>query len=59
MFALERLGAPYRNIRGHDLSEHTEKIDCLWPLAKPPAGSAAAAAIDTWARENGVMAPTA
>lgn len=32
LFALERLGAPYRNIRGRDLSEHTVPVDCLWPL---------------------------
>jgi len=35
LFALERLGAPYRNIRGHDLSRHTEPIDSLWPLLDP------------------------
>ena len=52
LFALERLGAPYRNIRGHDIGAHTEKIDCLWPLAEPPHGSAAARAIGEWAREH-------
>ena len=30
LFALERLGAPYRNIRGLDISAHTEPIDALW-----------------------------
>ena len=30
LFALERLGCPYRNIRGVDISEHTEPIDALW-----------------------------
>lgn len=42
LFACERLGAPYRNIRGHDISEHTEPIDCLWPLATPAATTEAA-----------------
>eukprot|EP00929_Paragymnodinium_shiwhaense_P081106 TRINITY_DN42371_c0_g1_i3.p1 TRINITY_DN42371_c0_g1~~TRINITY_DN42371_c0_g1_i3.p1 ORF type:complete len:376 (+),score=66.55 TRINITY_DN42371_c0_g1_i3:82-1209(+) len=32
LFAIERLGAPYRNIRGKDISEHTEPIDCLWSM---------------------------
>ena len=35
LFAIERLGAPYRNIRGVDISAHTEPVDCLWPLAAP------------------------
>lgn len=34
LFALERLGAPYRNIRGRDIGEHTEPIDCLFPLVQ-------------------------
>eukprot|EP00434_Breviolum_minutum_P022028 symbB.v1.2.019446.t2/scaffold1552.1/size220100/4 len=34
LFALERLGAPYRNIRGRDIGEHTEPIDCLYPLVE-------------------------
>ena len=48
LFALERLGAPYRNIRGDDIAQHTEPIDALWPLASPPAGSAAAARLEAW-----------
>ena len=43
LFALERLAAPYRNIRGHDIGVHTEPIDALWPMATPPPGSAAGA----------------
>ena len=42
LFALERLGFPYRNIRGQDISLHTEPIDCLWPLVELD-GSAAEA----------------
>ena len=34
LFAIERLGAPYRNARGKDISEHTEPIDALWPSSK-------------------------
>ena len=30
LFALERLGCPYRNVRGADISAHTEPIDALW-----------------------------
>ena len=30
LFALERLGCPYRNVRGVDISAHTEPIDSLW-----------------------------
>jgi hypothetical protein len=48
LFALERLGAPYRNIRGADIAQHTEPIDALWPLASPPLGSAAAARLEAW-----------
>ena len=48
LFALERLGAPYRNIRGADIAQHTEPIDTLWPLASPPLGSAAAARLEAW-----------
>ena len=32
LFALERLGCPYRNIRGVDISAHTEPIDALWSV---------------------------
>ena len=46
LFAVERLGFPYRNIRGVDISEHTEPIDALWPAAPDaeatPAGDVAA-----------------
>ena len=48
LFAVERLGAPYRNIRGVDIAKHTEPIDALWPLASPPVGSAAAARLEAW-----------
>lgn len=41
LFALERLGAPYRNIRGRDIGEHTEPVDWLWPLLAPDAGGLA------------------
>mmetsp|Transcript_66314 Transcript_66314/g.183619 ORF Transcript_66314/g.183619 Transcript_66314/m.183619 type:complete len:368 (+) Transcript_66314:1-1104(+) len=35
LFALERLGMPYRNIRGRHIGEHTEPIDILWPSVEP------------------------
>jgi hypothetical protein len=54
LFALERLGAPYRNIRGRDIGEHTEPIDALWPLAAPPQASAAARRIGAWVDGGGV-----
>lgn len=34
LLSLERLGAPYRNIRGRDIGQHTEPIDCLYPLVE-------------------------
>ena len=52
LFALERLAAPYRNIRGHDIGVHTEPIDALWPMATPPPGSAAAKAMAAFASEH-------
>ena len=53
LFALERLGAPYRNIRGADIAAHTEPIDALWPLASPQVGSVAAARLEAWLQEGG------
>ena len=29
LFAIERCGVPYKNIRGRDISAHTEPIDSL------------------------------
>ncbi|CAE8650742.1 unnamed protein product [Polarella glacialis] len=62
LFAIERLGAPYRNIRGQDKSSQTEPIDCLWPLADLvlPAGlsAQAVAAATAYAAENKIVAST-
>ena len=34
LVAIERLSAPYRNIRGVDISEQTEPIDALWHVSQ-------------------------
>lgn len=38
LFAIERLGYPYKNVRGRDISVHTEPVDFLWPPAPLPPG---------------------
>eukprot|EP00928_Gymnodinium_smaydae_P088180 TRINITY_DN72302_c0_g1_i1.p1 TRINITY_DN72302_c0_g1~~TRINITY_DN72302_c0_g1_i1.p1 ORF type:complete len:490 (+),score=99.43 TRINITY_DN72302_c0_g1_i1:38-1471(+) len=53
LFAIERLGAPYRNIRGRDIGIHTEPIDCLWPLLAPADGSPLAAPLSQFVAEHG------
>ena len=59
LFALERLSAPYCNIRGHDLSMHTEPIDCLWPVVETASACAASAqALDQFYCEHGISADT-
>jgi hypothetical protein len=47
LFALERLGFPYRNIPGQDISLHTEPIDCLWPLVELDGSAAEATTEET------------
>jgi len=60
LFAIERLSAPYRNIRGVDISVHTEPIDALWPPAIAPEGSPAVDAMSDFWQASGVAAdPTA
>ena len=61
LFAIERLGAPYRNIRGRDISAHTEPIDVLWPphpavAADSDAAAAAAADADAAALDAAAVA---
>lgn len=55
IFAIERLSAPYRNIRGADIGVHTEPIDALWPLSTPAEGSKASASMAAFASENGTL----
>ena len=55
LFALERLGAPYKNIRGLDISAHTEPIDCIWPFSSPPPGTAAQLAMSAWMQTHGLV----
>lgn len=45
LFAIERLGQPYKNIRGRDISESTDPVDSLWPLAPGGASSATEEAV--------------
>ena len=57
LFAIERLSAPYRNIRGRGIGADTEPIDALWPMAAPAKVTAAAAAMAEFAAENGSVPP--
>ena len=59
LFAIERLSAPYRNIRGRDIGADTEPIDALWPIAAPADGTEAAKSMATFAAENGSLPPPA
>lgn len=59
LFAIERLSAPYRNIRGRDIGADTEPIDALWPMASPAESTAAAQSMASFAEENGVLPPPA
>ena len=47
LFAIERLGAPYRNIRGESITKYTEPLDALWPFAE---GSK----VDAYLEEHGL-----
>jgi hypothetical protein len=53
LFAIERLSAPYRNIRGRDIGAETEPIDALWPLAVAAEASAAAESVRAFTDESG------